>query len=148
MFVRDIPAAGLPDWYARKRPTVDDHAFLGASPDHHLFRPYAGGDGQEVWETTGGAPFASRFFFVEGQDHGVVTKADPSYDVQMASIATLEDGTPIGGIRHQFRDEPEGTRVLLTVEMPLLLGPYGPRMHRWHLACEFSNWFTMAANGA
>jgi hypothetical protein len=57
----------------------------------------------------------------------------------------LDDGTLIGGIRHQFRDEGDGVRALLTVELPWLIGPIAPAAHRWHLACEFSTWLEAAA---
>lgn len=66
----------------------------------------------------------------------------------MAGTARLADGTIIGGIRHQFRNEPHGTRALLTVELPWLLGPISPVAHRWHLAAEFHNWLDFAAGDA
>jgi hypothetical protein len=28
---------------------------------------------------------------------------------------------------------------------PWLAGPVGPALHRWHLACEFSQWLEAAA---
>jgi hypothetical protein len=63
----------------------------------------------------------------------------------LAGVARLADGTLLGGIRHQFRDEADGMRVRLTVEFPWLMGPYGPAAHRWHLAAEFSQWIETAA---
>lgn len=146
LFGPGIRAADLPDWYMQCSEADDENVFLRACPDHHLFRPTGEGTGQEVWETTGGSPFASRFFFTLGETDGLVTPIDPTYPVQMAGIARLADGTVIGGLRHQFRDEGDGTRALLTVEMPWLIGPYTPRAHRWHLACEFSGWMEAAAS--
>ncbi|MFD6199431.1 hypothetical protein ACFWE3_22280 [Mycobacteriaceae bacterium NPDC060252] len=138
-------ASQLPDWYMARNQADDEAVFLSACPDHHLLRPTEGGAGQEVWETTGGAPVASRFFITPGNEDGLVTTADPAYPVQMAGAATLLDGTVIGGIRHEFRDEDHGVRIRLTVEMPWLMGPFGPAAHRWHLAVEFSNWIRDAA---
>lgn len=87
----------------------------------------------------------SRFFIALDSAEGLITPPDPSYPIQMAGCARLADGTLIGGIRHQFRDEPEGARILLTVEFPWLMGPYGPAAHRWHLASEFANWVQAAS---
>jgi hypothetical protein len=66
----------------------------------------------------------------------------------MAGTARLGDGTLIGGIRHQFRDDGDGVRALLTVELPWLIGPIAPTADRWHLACEFSAWLEAAAADA
>lgn len=134
----------LPAWYMERAEAYDEPAFLAACPDHHLFRPTPDGR-QEVWETTGGSPIASRFFFTLDDTDALVTPADPAYPVQMAGAARLADGTLIGGIRHQFRHEDDGLRARLTVEFPWLIGPVAPAAHRWHLACEFSQWIEAAA---
>jgi hypothetical protein len=145
MVVGRFTASQLADWYTARNEADDEAAFLGACPDHHLFRPTGVAQGQEVWETTGGSPVVSRFFITLDDFDGLVTTADPGYPVQMAGAARLRDGTVMGGVRHQFREEHEGVRVLLTVEMPWLIGPIGPAAHRWHLAAEFSNWIRAAA---
>ena len=141
-------AEQLPAWYRARAEADDEAAFLVACPDHHLFRATADGNGQEVWETPGGSPIASRFFFTLDDTDALVTPADPSYQVQMAGAARLADGTLIGGIRHQFRNEGNGMRARLTVELPWLIGPFAPAAHRWHLACEFSAWVEEAASAA
>ena len=135
----------LPAWYAAKNETDDEIAFLAATPDHHLFRPIENSKGQEVWETTGGSPLASRFFIEIDSAEGLVTKPDPTNPVQLVGCARLADRTILGGVRHQFRDERTGARLLLTVEFPWLMGPVGPAAHRWHLASEFANWMAAAA---
>ena len=144
LFVPSATAEGFPAWYEARAVSNDDHAMLVACPDHHLFRPTEDGR-QEVWETTGGSPLASRFFFTIGDTEALVTSPDRSYPIQLAGAAQLVDGTLIGGIRHQFRDEPGGVRALLTVEFPWLIGPAAPALHRWHLACEFSLWLEASA---
>lgn len=144
VFVPGARAEQLPAWYAERAEVDDEAAFLTATPDHHLFRPVEDPRGQEVWETTGGSPLASRFFFDLDVTGGLVTAADPSYPVQLTGIARLADDTVIGGIRHQFRDENDGARARLTVEFPWLIGPYTPRAHRWHLASEFTAWIEAA----
>jgi hypothetical protein len=143
LFAPGFAADHLPAWYLAHAEADDEAVFLAACPDHHLFRTTHEG-GQEVWETTGGSPLASRFFVTIGDTDDLVTPADPTYPVQLAGAARLADGTLIGGIRHQFRDEPGGLRTILTVEFPWLIGPIGPRAHRWHLACEFSTWIESA----
>ena len=62
-------------------------------------------------------------------------------------MAAGAGGVPIGGVRHLFRDEPNGFRARLTVEFPLTMPSYMIRQHRWHLACEFSNWIEAANAG-
>lgn len=135
----------LPAWYAEKAEADEEIVFLSATPDHHLFRPIKDPNRQEVWETTGGSPLASRFFIEIDSTEGLLTQPDATYPVQMAGCARLANGTVVGGVRHQFRDEQDGTRVLLAVEFPWLMGPAGPAAHRWHLASEFANWFHAAA---
>jgi hypothetical protein len=148
LFAPGLKADQMPAWYMEKAEADDEAAFLAACPDHHLFRPVEEPRGQEVWETTGGSPMASRFFFELDVTDGLVTPADPTYPIQMAGIARLANGTVIGGSRHQFRDEDDGARALLTVELPWLIGPAAPAAHRWHLACEFSAWIEAAAAGS
>jgi hypothetical protein len=80
-------------------------------------------------------------FFDDGDTDTIRTPVDPTFPTQWASVAKTADGTPIGGVRHQFRDEPSGGfRARLTVEFPLTTLPHMIAAHRWHLACEFSNW--------
>jgi len=148
LFVPGARADQMPAWYVEKAEADDEAVFLEANPDHHLFRPIPDPRGQEVWETTGGSPIASRFFFELDVAEGLVTPADETYPVQMTGSARLANGTVLGGIRHQFRDENAGVRALLTVEFPWLMGPIGPAAHRWHLASEFSAWIEAAATQA
>lgn len=145
LFVRGARAEQMPAWYIKQAEADNEIAFLQATPDHHLFRPIEKPRGQEVWETTGGSPIASRFFFELDASDGVLTPADPTYPLQMVGIARLASGTIIGGIRHQFRNEEDGARALLTVELPWFMGPFGPAAHRWHLASEFLAWIEAAA---
>jgi len=148
LFVPGARADQLPAWYREKAAADDEISFLTATPDHHLFRPMQNPLGQEVWETTGGSPLASRFFIELDSTTGLVTSPDPAYPVQMTGCARLANGVVLGGVRHQFRDENGGARALLTVEFPWLMGPIGPAAHRWHLASEFSSWIRAAATAA
>ena len=123
--------------------TSDEAAMLRACPDHFVIRTRADGL-QEVLETNGGSPLAA-LFFIDYQDiSSLVTPVDPLFPYQVAGIARTSDGIAIGGVRHQFRDTEDGFDARLTVEFPL---PTLARMiagHRWHLACEFSNWIEAA----
>jgi hypothetical protein len=148
LLVPGAKAEQLPAWYMDRTEADDERAFLSATPDHHLFRPMKDPKGQEVWETTGGSPVASRFFIEIDSAEGLVTQPDATYPVQMVGCARLANGTILGGVRHQFRDEQDGARVLLTVEFPWMMGPVGPAAHRWHLASEFANWIQAAATPA
>jgi hypothetical protein len=123
--------------------TCDEEAMLRACPDHFVIRTRADGR-QEVLETTGGSPLPSLFLIDYDDVSSLVTQADPGFPFQIAGVARASNGAAIGGVRHQFRDTSDGFHARLTVEFPL---PTVGRMvagHRWHLACEFSNWIEAA----
>lgn len=123
--------------------TSDDVVMLRACPDHYVIRTRADGR-QEVLETTGGSPLPSLFTIDYDDISTLVTPAAPRFPQQIAGVARADDGAAIGGVRHQFRNVPGGFDARLTVEFPL---PTPSRMvtgHRWHLACEFSNWIEAA----
>lgn len=70
-----------------------------------------------------------------------MTPASPDYPIQIAGVARTHAGLPIGGVRHQFRNLPEGGfESWNTVEFPKLVPKRMVSGHRWHLACEFGNW--------
>lgn len=131
-------------WFDDRNNLDDERAMIDACPDHYIIARDPAGR-QFVLETTGGSPLPGAFL-VDYQDISTLhTQADPSYPHQVAGVAKLDDGLVIGGVRHQFRQEGDGFRALLTVEFP---GRVPQRMiaeHRWHLAAEFSNWIEAAA---
>lgn len=142
----DTGAAELvPRWYHDAMTANDEVPLIAACPDHYISRSHPDGR-QEVIETTGGAPLAVRMFFDSSDLATLTTAADRAFPTQWAGIARGADGTPLGGIRHQFRDESRGCHVRLTVEFPLTTPSFMIAAHQWHLACEFSNWIE-AANG-
>lgn len=125
--------------------TSDEEAMLRACPDHFVIRTRDDGR-QEVLETTGGSPLPSLFLIDYDDVSSLVTQADPQFPYQIAGVARASNGVAIGGVRHQFRDTDDGFHARLTVEFPL---PTMGRMvagHRWHLACEFSNWIEAAVH--
>lgn len=119
---------------------------LIANPDHYVLEAH-GETVQEVIETTGGSPMPSRFFIHYGVEDGLTSQKDPLFDVQLAGVCCLEDGTAIGGIRHQMRDTETGLHARLEVEFPARLLPWMIRRHQLHLACEFHRWFTDLLEG-
>lgn len=136
-------AAGFVDWFERCTAESDEVAMLRACPDHFVIRTDADGR-QVVVETTGGSPLPAMFTVDYADTSTLVTPPDDAYPHQIAGVARTANGTPIGGVRHQFRDTADGFAARLTVEFPL---PTPGRMvtaHSWHLACEFSNWVTAA----
>lgn len=145
MLVEGCPAAELLDrYFLLMLESSPAHRRLGliANPDHYVLEP-AGRRVQEVVETIGGSPMASRFFIHYGDEEGLTSSADPGFPCQAAGVCRLADGTPIGGVRHQMRDEPDGqVRVRLEVEFPRALPQFMIRQHQLHLACEFRRWFT------
>lgn len=77
----------------------------------------------------------------------ITTAADPAFAVEWVAVARNRKGQAGGGIRHQFRDEPNRFRTRLTAEFPARTPSHLVGAHAWHLACEFSNWLE-AANSA
>lgn len=137
-------AEAMPRYYQRAMESGDEAALLAACPDHYILREV--GDGvQQVIETTGGSPLAARILLDESDLDTVKTDADPTFPVQWVAVGRNRDGRPpAGAIRHQFRDEPGGFKVRLTGEFPITTPPSLIRAHKWHLACEFSNWIEAA----
>jgi hypothetical protein len=136
-------AGEFTDWFTQHALANDELSMLAASPDHFLLHADSTGK-QEIIETTGGSPLAARFV-VDLDDHSsLVSQPDPTFDHELAGVARTLDGAPLGGVRHQFRDEHDGFHARLCVEFPLLTPGYLIAQHRWHLACEFSNWIEFA----
>jgi hypothetical protein len=140
-------AEAMPAFYRAAMEAGDEAALLGACPDHYVLRQL--GDGREqVIETTGASPLAARIFLDDRDTSSIRTPADESFPVQWVAVGRGSEGGQIaGGIRHQFRDEPAGFRARLVGEFPAAMPPHMCRAHKWHLACEFSNWIEAANSG-
>lgn len=138
----------MPAFYKAAMDSGDEAPLLAASPDHWMLRKRDDGI-QQVIETTGGSPLASCIYLDENEDGRIATPADPSFPVQWVAFGRARlDGPPAGALRHQFRDESGGGfTVRLTIEFPRVTPARLVKAHRWHLACEFSNWIE-AANAA
>lgn len=136
----------VPDWYASTIAANEVAPLLAACPDHYSLRTRADG-AVEVIETTGGSPAAVRMLF-DADTRTLRSPTDASFGTEWAGSATTNSGTVIGGIRHLFADRPDGFHARLTVEFPRLTAPHMVAAHRWHLACEFSNWIESANQSA
>jgi hypothetical protein len=144
---RSGSAERMPAFYRSAIDAGDDAVLLEACPDHYVLSRDRGG-ADVVLETTGGSPLAARIYLHEGDVGPVLTAADPDYPVQWVAIGrAVADGPALGAIRHQFRDEADGFRAILTGEFPAALPPRMIRAHEWHLACEFSNWIEACNSG-
>jgi hypothetical protein len=132
-------AADFASWFYDLVVTNAEVDMIDACPDHYLLRGLADGR-QEVIETTGGSPTATRFLVDYVKVDTVSVPVDPAYPIQIAGSAVLDDGFVLGGIRHQFRDRDGIMEALLTVEFPGMFPGTLIAAHRWHLATEFSNW--------
>lgn len=135
----------MPAFYKAAIDAGDEAPLLAASPDHWLLRRRDDGV-QQVIETTGGSPLASCIYLDESEVGPLRTPADPTFPVQWVACGrSRPDGPPAGALRHQFRDEPDGRfTARLTIEFPRLTPTRLVAGHRWHLACEFSNWIEAA----
>jgi hypothetical protein len=134
---------GIPAWYMDAIAANDEVPLIEACPDHYILRTRDDGR-QEVIETTGGSPVALRMFFDDNDVSTLTSSPDPAFAVEWTSVARNDEGLALGGVRHLFRDGPDGFYVRLTVEFPAMTLGYMIREHRWHLACEFSNWIEAA----
>lgn len=114
---------------------------LSANPDHYILKGI-GKNTQEVVEAPAGLFIQTQFFIEYGNDNGLKSKIDKDYPFQATGRCCLKDGTCIGGVRHQMRNENKGTRAKLEVEFPSLMPKSLLKEHQLHLACEFKNWFT------
>jgi hypothetical protein len=140
-------AEAMPTFYRASMEAGDEAALLGACPDHYVLCQVEEGR-EQVIETTGGSPLAARIFLDDHDTSSIRTPPDDSFPVQWVAVGRGSEGGQIaGGIRHQFRDEPAGFRARLVGEFPAAMPPYMCRAHKWHLACEFSNWIEAANSG-
>ena len=78
-------AEAMPAFYRQAMETADEAALLVASADHFLLGQRADGV-QQVIETPGGAPLASRIFLDESDTGSVATVADPAFPVQWVAV--------------------------------------------------------------
>lgn len=137
-------ARGFVSWFNARGDRNDHRAMLVACPDHYLIHNPRPGV-QEVIEVTGGAILASRFVIDYSDSIDVPLRKDTRYPVRIVGWARA-NGARIGAVHHQFRDDPRGGfRAKLAVAFPSTLPPWMISEHRWHLACEFSNWVTAYA---
>lgn len=139
-------AEAAPAFYRAAMDAGDEAPLLAASPDHWMLRRRDDGI-QQVIETTGGSLLASCIYLDENEVGQISTPADPSFPVQWVAFGRARlDGPPAGALRHQFRDEPDGGfTARLTIEFPRVTPSHLVAGHRWHLACEFSNWIEAAS---
>ncbi|MFE5896939.1 hypothetical protein ACFQ67_05895 [Streptomyces sp. NPDC056488] len=136
-------AAGFVRWFDDITRTDYPRSMTAAHPDHFLIQALPDGR-QEVIETTGGSPLATRFLVDYTDLSTLSTPHCPDTDAEAAGVAVTGKGLHIGGVRHEFRDEPDGFHARLCVEFPRGTLPRVLSEHRRHLAIEFSNWVEFA----
>lgn len=134
-------AEGFAKWYISKVKQNDKLAMLFACPDHYLLGK-AFSDGQEVIETTGGTVLSSHFGINYENSAKLPIEKDPGYLVYFNGAAFNDFGMIVGGTNHQLRTLKEGFEIHPKIFFPSILPSFMIREHRWHLACEFSNWIT------
>ncbi|AXQ30054.1 hypothetical protein D0B54_15860 [Solimonas sp. K1W22B-7] len=134
-------AEGFARWFNDKSFHDDPYAMLVACPDHFLLKAVPP-RGMEVIEITGGAMQASRFLIDYDNLGDLPLVIDPDFPVRFSGAAVNGNGTVIGGLNHRFRTLAEGFESHLAIVFPAALPPWMISEHRWHLACEFSNWIT------
>lgn len=60
--------------------------------------------------------------------------------MRLAGAAFSAEGMVVGGVNHRFKDLEQGFQARVAVFFPAALPSWFVSEHRWHLACEFSNW--------
>ncbi|MGY6653708.1 hypothetical protein ACXIZN_16195 [Amycolatopsis sp. TRM77291] len=95
----------------------DDYArsMIAANPDHFLIDTAPDGR-QEVIETTGGSPLATRFLIDYADTAEIITHRNPEFPLDASGVARTGTGLAIGGVRHEFRDHADGFHAHLCVE--------------------------------
>lgn len=101
------PAEAFVQWWDAHVVNSDEPPLLEICPDHWIIRPGPNG-WQEIVETTGGSPLATRLFVDYHEVDSLQTRPDPSYQHQITAVARRGDATPFGGLRHQLRYTPTG----------------------------------------
>lgn len=134
-----VDAERFATWFNNLTALNDEPTMVDAIADHYLLRGLPDGR-QEVVETVGNSPLATRFLVDYTASDRLQVRADPDYPIQITGHAVHDDGLVIGGVRHQIRDCDGTLEALPTAEFPALTPPSMVAAHRWHLAVEFSNW--------
>lgn len=132
-------AEGFVKWFSGRLQANDEPAMLLACPDHHIIETRSNGL-QYVLETTGGSPLPTQFDIDYANTAGNPIALVAGLPHRMGGMAL--DGTrTIGCAFHQFGDQAGGGfRGRLSVAFPRSTPWFMIDGHRWHLACEFSNW--------
>lgn len=132
-------AEGFVQWFAGRVQANDRPAMLLACPDHHVIETRPSGQ-QYVLETTGGSPLASQFDIDYTNASGNPVALASELPARLGGVARDGQRT-IGYAYHQFGAQPGGGfRGRLSVAFPWSTPSFMIDGHRWHLACEFSNW--------
>lgn len=136
-------------WF-RERVAANDQVAMGlACPEHYVVTPTP--DGRlDVIETTGGYGLPDRFLVKLGEGASACPNPediDPEYPMLWAGRGHLHDGTEWGRVTHQFADTADGFKAKLTIYFPAGAASGLIEGHRWHLACEFTNWVNLCIDG-
>lgn len=121
----------------------ENHDFINitSNPDHYVLQGISS-EVQEVLEITGGSPLPTRFFAHYYNESKLKSKKSSDYDIELPGVAKLNNGTIIGGMRHQIKKENNGFRFKALVEFPGILPNSMIKQHQMHLACEFGHWIS------
>lgn len=132
-------AEGFVQWFSGRVQANDEPAMLVACPDHYVIETQTNGQ-QFVLETTGGSPLASQFDIDYTNALGNPIALVSNLPVRVGGVA-LDHRRAIGYAYHQFGTQAGGGfRGRLSVAFPWSTPWFMIDGHRWHLACEFSNW--------
>lgn len=125
--------------------THDYERLDAGNPEHYVVAPTA--DGRlDVIENVGAWKLPQRFFVKLGEGAEAAPNpadVDPSYPILMAGRARTQKGEEVYRVLHQFGNTEDGFRAKLGIYFSAKAPPEQVQGHKWHLACEFTNWVNM-----
>jgi hypothetical protein len=139
-----ISSSEFARWLAQAFQRED--VLLAAHPEHYSIHNEPGGS-VNIVETLDDKVCS---FYMAGWDASVATAeelrsaAEDGADARRSRMV-LEDGTVIGSISNQFRDDRDGFTVRLSVTLPATCAPTVIDQHLEHFAVEYRNWILAAA---
>lgn len=130
------------EFHAYFESIFDDRPRMLAAQPEHFAMGLADGV-MEVLENLG--PHIAHFYIRFTGEDQAAGELLPDHPMRMVGNAALADGTVIAHLLHQLRDTDAGFDAVLGIYFPEATPAEVIEGHRQHLAVEFTNWITGAA---
>jgi uncharacterized protein len=120
-------------------------SITGDQPEHFVLAEAGDGLSHVIRVVENLSRHISDFYITFTGEDQAIAELNPDYPARMAGTVALADGTTIGHALHQFRETTDGFDALLAIYFPAAAPEEFIEGHRQHLAVEFTNWITGAA---